>query len=102
MRWAPSLCSCITTAHRPGKRVSSVGEAVTVKLRSAEHPSPDRHPIADRAVEDLRRALDALGGGVERVGDRGLGGLGAVDGGDANVAQRVQLLLERADARTGI
>src|SRR6516165_10594951 len=102
MQWAPSPCSCITTAHRPGKRVSSVGEAVTVNFVPPKPPSPDRHAIADRAVEDLRRALDALGGRVERVGDRGLGSLGAVDGGDADVAERVQLFLERADARAGI
>src|ERR1700688_3295761 len=35
--------------------------------------SPDRHPTADSPIEHLRRLLDPLSGGVERVGDRGLG-----------------------------
>ena len=33
---------------------------------------PDRHPAANRAVQHLRRSLDALGGGVQRIRYRGL------------------------------
>src|SRR6185312_4167400 len=64
--------------------------------------SPDRHPAANRAVQHLRRPLDALGGGVQHIRDRGLGLTRAVDGGDADVTQPVELLLEVADARIGI
>jgi hypothetical protein len=47
------------------------------------------HPIAtplDGAVEHLRGLFDAVGGGVERVGDRDLGNLGAI-GAATRVAQ---------------
>src|SRR5690348_15635476 len=64
--------------------------------------SPDRNPAADGAVERLRRAFDALGGCVEGIGDRGLGLLGAIDGGDADVAHAAQFLFEVADARMRI
>src|SRR5215475_8628897 len=65
-------------------------------------PLPDRDPAADGAIEHLRGPLDALGGGIERVRDRGLGLTRAVDGGDADVAEVGELLLEIADARIGI
>ena len=48
---------------------------------------PIRHPAADGAIEHLRGLLDPVGGGVQGVGDRGLGRLGAVRRDDADVAQ---------------
>src|SRR3984957_9745784 len=64
--------------------------------------SPDRDTAAHGAVEHLRGFLDAVGGGVERIGHRNLRGLGAVGGDRAHVAQRNQFFLERADAVAGI
>src|ERR1700754_4575212 len=63
---------------------------------------PDRDAAADGAVEHLRRALDALGCRVQRIGDRGLRLPRAVDGGGADAAEVLKLLLAAADAGIGI
>src|SRR5882757_4207147 len=63
-----------------------------------EPHSPDRDAAADGAVQHLGGFLDALGGRIQCVRDRGLGGLGAIHGRDADVAQGFQLFLQRADS----
>src|SRR4051794_11020503 len=64
--------------------------------------SADGDPVADGAVQDLGRLLDALGRRVQCVHDRGLGQPGALDGGVAEIPQFGQLLLHGPDAVAGI
>ncbi len=53
---------------------------------------------ADALIEFLGDAFDALGGGGERGGDRGLRALGAIGGGDARLLRPRHLLLEALEA----
>src|SRR3954466_4362889 len=64
--------------------------------------SADGDPVADGAVQDLGRLLDALGGGVQCVHDRGLGQPGALHGGVAEIPQLGQFLLHGPDAIAGV
>src|SRR4051812_35365842 len=59
-------------------------------------PNPD--VFAAALIEAARDALDALGGGIERVGNRALHLLGALARGDAHVLQSREFLLESAQA----
>src|SRR5579871_3611147 len=85
--------------------ISGVTGCPACRLRSCGlqfHYLPDRDAAADGAVQDLRRALEPLGRGVERIGDRRLGLARTVDGGNADVTQGRNLLLEIADACIGV
>src|SRR5690242_13937323 len=64
--------------------------------------SPDGDAPADRAIEYLSGPFDPLGGGVQRIGDRGLRRLGAVGGGGPHIPQFAKLLLQAANASAGI
>src|ERR1700722_8224604 len=61
-----------------------------------------RDAAADGAVQHLRRALDAFGGCVQRIRHRGLRLPCTIHRGDADAAEIVQFLLERADACAGV
>src|SRR6266576_2226132 len=58
----------------------------------------NRDAAADGAVEHLRGLLDPVGGGVQRIGDRGLRCLGAIRRARAHIAQLAEFLFEAADA----
>src|ERR1035437_10436511 len=62
----------------------------------------NRHPAPNRAVQHLRELLDAVGGGVQRIGHRGLRRPGAIRRRRADAAQALKLLFEAADAMAGI
>src|SRR6266550_574221 len=67
-------------------------------IRLAGNLLTNRDAAADGAVQHLRGLLDPVGGGVQRIGDRGLRCLGAIRRARAHVTQRGELLLEAADA----
>src|SRR5579871_3885606 len=94
---AAARCACTSTPI-----AAAVLRDTPEADRFAGALSPDRDAAADGAVQDLRGALDPLGGGIERVGDGGLRRLGAIDRGDADIAQGHKLRLERADTLTGV
>src|ERR1044072_8367678 len=66
--------------------------------RSAARALPDPHILPAALIEAARDALDALRGGVERVGDGDLHGVRALARSNTHILQRRELLLEPAHA----
>src|SRR6266481_8145514 len=79
-------------------RARRVGEISPRTLAPVRVALANRDAAADGAVEHLRGLLDPVGGGVQRIGDRGLRCLGAIRRARAHIAQLAEFLFEAADA----